>query len=210
MTESIYSKFAAAWERVENPPLDSVNPHFKSKFASLGAVYRAIRKACKGIAYMQAFGTEDNGGETVLTINSWAQDAEGGRIELSSLRMPITDNPQQQGSIITYYRRYVAVTDWGIVGEEDDDGNAASPKPKADPDYQRQRGAKKAAKKAVTIEDTKLFKECEASGIRAEGMWNWYNAQGFGTTDLNALTAAEKKKVEAYLKGMLDSANEVF
>lgn len=198
MTESIYQKFAAAWERVENPPLDSVNPHFKSKFASLGAVYRAIRKACKGIAYMQAFGTEDNGGETVLTINSWAQDAEGGRIGLSSLRMPITDNPQQQGSIITYYRRYVAVTDWGIVGEEDDDGNAASPKPTPKPKA-----------KAVTIEDTKLFKECEANGIRAEGMWNWYYAQGFGTTDLNALTAAEKKKVETYLKGMLDSAQAV-
>lgn len=192
----IYKKFAAAWERVENPPLDSVNPHFKSKFASLGAVYKVIRKACDGIAYMQAFGTEDSGGDTILTINSWLQDAEGGRIDLSSMRMPVTDNPQQQGSIITYYRRYVAVTDWGIVGEEDDDAESAMPKPKP-------------KAKAVTIEDTKLFKECMSKGVKPEGMWDWYNAQGFGTTDLNALTAANKRKVEAYLKGMLDSINQV-
>lgn len=195
----IYKKFAAAWERVENPPLDSVNPHFKSKFASLGAVYKVIRKACDGIAYMQAFGTEDSGGDTILTINSWLQDAEGGRIDLSSMRMPVTDNPQQQGSIITYYRRYVAVTDWGIVGEEDDDAESAMPP------------AKKAQPKAkaVTIEDTKLFKECASKGVKPEGMWDWYYAQGFGTTDLNALTAANKRKVEAYLKGMLDSINQV-
>ena len=47
MSDTIYKKFAAAWESVENPPLDSVNPGYKSKYASLGAVMRVIRKACK-------------------------------------------------------------------------------------------------------------------------------------------------------------------
>lgn len=192
----INGKFALAWSRVENPPLDSVNPHFKSKFASLGAVLKAIRKACDGIAYIQAFDVADMGGESILHIKSWVQDGEG-RLELSRLRMPITDNPQQQGSIITYYRRYVAVTDWGIVGEEDDDAESATPKkPKPEP-------------KKVLMQDTRLFEQCVELGIKPEGMLAWYKAQGFKTDDINALTAAQRKKVEAYLTEMLRSVQQL-
>ena len=198
----INGKFALAWSRVENPPLDSVNPHFKSKFASLGAVLKAIRKACDGIAYIQAFDVADMGGESILHIKSWVQDGEG-RLELSRLRMPITDNPQQQGSIITYYRRYVAVTDWGIVGEEDDDAESAMPKkpqPKPQP---------KPEPKKVLMQDTRLFEQCVELGIKPEGMLAWYQAQGFKTDDINALTAAQRKKVEAYLTEMLRSAQQL-
>ena len=192
----IYKKFAAAWERVENPPLDSVNPHFKSKFASLGAVYKAIRKACEGIAYMQAFGTEDSGGDTILTINSWLQDAEGGRIDLSSMRMPVTDNPQQQGSIITYYRRYVAVTDWGIVGEEDDDAESAMPKPKP-----------QAKPKKDELAD--LWQQCIDLGVKPDGLKSWYEANGFKGKKLTQLNNAERMKVKAYLTDMRESIQVV-
>lgn len=198
MTDTIYKKFAAAWESVENPPLDSVNPHFKSKFASLGAVLKAIRKACDGIAYIQTFDVAEVGGEPILHIKSWVQDGEG-RIELSKLRMPITDNPQQQGSVITYYRRYVAVTDWGIVGEEDDDAESAMPKkpqPKPEP-------------KKVLMKDTRLFEQCVELGVKPGGMLAWYKAQNFKTDDINALTAAQRKKVEAYLTEMLHSAQSL-
>ena len=194
----INGKFAAAWSRVENPPLDSVNPHFKSKFASLGAVLKVIRKACDGIAYIQTFDVTEVGGEPILHIKSWVQDGEG-RIELSKLRMPITDNPQQQGSVITYYRRYVAVTDWGIVGEEDDDAESAMPKkpqPKPEP-------------KKVLMKDTRLFEQCVELGVKPGGMLAWYKAQNFKTDDINALTAAQRKKVEAYLTEMLHSAQSL-
>lgn len=198
----INGKFALAWSRVENPPLDSVNPHFKSKFASLGAVLKAIRKACDGIAYIQAFDVADMGGESILHIKSWVQDGEG-RLELSRLRMPITDNPQQQGSIITYYRRYVAVTDWGIVGEEDDDAESAMPK-KHQPKPETKREYKK-----LLMSDTNLFKQCVEFGIKPDGMLAWYKAQGFKTDDIYELTAAQRKKVEAYLTEMLRSAQQL-
>lgn len=176
----INGKFALAWSRVENPPLDSVNPHFKSKFASLGAVLKAIRKACDGIAYIQAFDVADMGGESILHIKSWVQDGEG-RLELSRLRMPITDNPQQQGSIITYYRRYVAVTDWGIVGEEDDDAESAmKPKPKKD-------------------ELADLWQQCIDLGVKPDGLTSWYEANGFKGRKLTQLNNAERMKVKAYL-----------
>lgn len=196
----INGKFALAWSRVENPPLDSVNPHFKSKFASLGAVLKAIRKACDGIAYIQAFDVADMGGESILHIKSWVQDGEG-RLELSRLRMPITDNPQQQGSIITYYRRYVAVTDWGIVGEEDDDAESATPKN----DYDKQRKAKKAAQDELAD----LWQQCIDLGVKPDGLTSWYEANGFKGRKLTQLNNAERMKVKAYLTDMLHSIQSV-
>lgn len=196
----INGKFALAWSRVENPPLDSVNPHFKSKFASLGAVLKAIRKACDGIAYIQAFDVADMGGESILHIKSWVQDGEG-RLELSRLRMPITDNPQQQGSIITYYRRYVAVTDWGIVGEEDDDAESATPKN----DYERQRKAKKASQDELAD----LWQQCIDLGVKPDGLTSWYEANGFKGRKLTQLNNAERMKVKAYLTDMLHSIQSV-
>lgn len=195
----INGKFAAAWSRVENPPLDSVNPHFKSKFASLGAVLKVIRKACGDIAYIQTFDVTEVGGEPILHIKSWVQDGDG-RIELSKLRMPITDNPQQQGSIITYYRRYVAVTDWGIVGEEDDDAESAM-KPKND--YDRQRSAKKADELAD------LWQQCIELGVKPDGLKSWYEANGFKGRKLTQLTGAERQKVKAYLTDMRKSIQSV-
>ena len=196
----INGKFALAWSRVENPPLDSVNPHFKSKFASLGAVLKAIRKACDGIAYIQAFDVADMGGESILHIKSWVQDGEG-RLELSRLRMPITDNPQQQGSIITYYRRYVAVTDWGIVGEEDDDAESATPKN----DYDKQRRAKKASQDELAD----LWQQCIDLGVKPDGLTSWYEANGFKGRKLTQLNTAERMKVKAYLTDMLHSIQSV-
>lgn len=127
MTDGINQRFARAWESVDNPPLDSVNPHFKNKFASLGATLKCIRKACKdnGITYHQAFDTFRADGEAEATIRTWVSDGSGGRIDLSCMRFPITDNPQQLGSAMTYCRRYVAQLDWGILGEEDDDAERA-------------------------------------------------------------------------------------
>lgn len=202
MTDTIYKKFAAAWESVENPPLDSVNPHFKSKFASLGAVLKVIRKACDGIAYIQAFDVADMGGESILHIKSWVQDGEG-RLELSRLRMPITDNPQQQGSIITYYRRYVAVTDWGIVGEEDDDAESAMPQPQPKPK------PRTAQRKKDTDVLADLWQECIDLGVKPEGLMSWYETKGFGGMKLSQLTAIERKQVEAYLQDVRESIKSI-
>lgn len=194
MTDTIYKKFAAAWESVENPPLDSVNPGFKSKYASLGAVYKVIRKACKGIVYMQVWETHRrNDTEDTLTIDTWVMDTEGNRIDLSKLATPIESNPQKQGGIITYYRRYVACTDWGIVGEEDDDGNIASgrtPAPKKD-------------------ELADLWQQCIELGVKPNGLTSWYEANGFKGKKLNQLTGAERQKVKAYLTDMRKSIQNV-
>ena len=195
MTDTIYTSFARAWETVENPPLDSVNPHFKNKFASLGATLRVIRKACKdnGITYNQAFDTfrTDEGAEAV--IRTWVSDGAGERIDLSCMRFPITDNPQQLGSAMTYCRRYVAQLDWGIVGEADDDAERAmpqQPKPKRD-------------------ELADLWRDCVQLGVKPEGLKAWYDSKPFAGKKLDQLTAAQRKQVQEYLLEMRENAREV-
>ena len=209
MTDSINTRFARAWESVDNPPLDSVNPHFKNKFASLGATLGCIRKACEplGIEYMQVADFEIDGGEAVHFIRTWVQDKDGGRIELSRMYMPTTENPQQQGSIITYYKRYVAQMDWCIVGEEDDDAERAMPQQYAPQSKPVQ--AKRQAKKKVLFKDTRLFKECASLGVKPDGMERWYASKPFASKTIDELNDAEMGQVKAYLQEMKDSAQQV-
>jgi hypothetical protein len=209
MTDSINQRFARAWESVDNPPLDSVNPHFKNKFASLGATLKCIRKACKdnGITYHQAFDTFRSDGEAEATIRTWVSDGNGGRIDLSCMRFPITDNPQQLGSAMTYCRRYVAQLDWGILGEEDDDAERAMPQQDAPRSKPVQ--AKRQAKKKVLFKDTRLFKECASLGVKPDGMEKWYASKPFANKTIDELNDFEMGQVKAYLQEMKDSAQQV-
>ena len=199
--DTVHTRFARAWESVANPPLDSVNPHFKNKFASLNATLKVIREACakNGIVYVQCFDYVP-GEEPTFVISTGVQDAEGGSIDLSRMYFPVTDNPQQLGSAMTYCRRYAAQLDWGIVGEEDDDAERAMPQPQPKP-----QPAKKAAKKPMRFEDTNLFRECVSLGVKADGMQKWYKAQDFKDKTIDQLTAPEQKRVQKYLQDVRES-----
>lgn len=117
----IKKKMLAAYLEMQNPPLDSVNPHFKSKFSSLKATIEAIRPLCAkhGLAYVQY---EDVGGAGQHLLISKVFDENEERC-LSIVEIPntITD-PQKKGIWLTYAKRQQAQADWFIVGEEDTDG----------------------------------------------------------------------------------------
>lgn len=107
-------------------PFDSVNPHFKNKYASLAAIV----KACA--PHMQTAGlcfTQTIDGLNIVTRVICAND--GSEI-VSTLALPIapTANAQAIGSAITYMKRYAICAVLGIVGDDDDDGNLAQ---KAEP-----------------------------------------------------------------------------
>lgn len=203
-TDTVHTRFARAWESVANPPLDSVNPHFKNKFASLNATLKVIREACakNGIVYVQCFDYVP-GEEPTFVISTGVQDAEGGSIELSRMYFPVTDNPQQLGSAMTYCRRYAAQLDWGIVGEEDDDAERAMPQ------QQQPKPARKPAKKKVLFKDTRLFKECASLGVKPDGMERWYASKPFANKTIDELNDFEMGQVKAYLQEMKDSAQQV-
>lgn len=137
---SINAKFVRAYAEMANPPLDSVNPHFRNRFASLKATLKVIRDACKpqGIAYIQTI----HYGEPTNTITSFVLDEDSDdKITLSTFPLVFPADPQKRGSELTYAKRQLAQADWGLVGDPDDDAEAASkpeqPKQAQQRDYSR-------------------------------------------------------------------------
>lgn len=123
---SIHEAMAAVLGEIQDPPLDSVNPHFKSKYSSLPAVLGSIRSLASkhGLAVIQI--TDD---QKLITR---VIHVSGGTIE-SSTTLPATTNMQALGSAITYARRHHLTAIFGICGNEDDDGDQskAIAKPKS-------------------------------------------------------------------------------
>lgn len=111
--------FQADLPRVE---LDAVNPHFKSKYASLGSVTKAVLPKLTEHGFAFTVGSFVDNGLLVLDAHLVHESGES-----RSAQFPITEtNPQKVGSSISYYRRYALSALTGIVADEDDDGNAAS------------------------------------------------------------------------------------
>lgn len=119
---SIEARFAAAWADCENPPLDSANPHFRTRFASLKATLGVIRTACAkhGLAYRQAIQAPT--GDTPPILISSLIDADGNTMPLGALIVDRPASPQAFGANLTYAKRQLAQVDWGITGDPDEDG----------------------------------------------------------------------------------------
>lgn len=101
---------------------DSTNPHFRSKYADLGAVVEAVKPALLAheLTFLQGVEDADNGVrvETMLLHSS-------GEWISSTLRIPASkQDAQGYGSAITYGRRYGLQSMCGVPAE-DDDGEAA-------------------------------------------------------------------------------------
>ena len=202
MADTVYSRFARAWESVNNPPLNSINPHFKSKYADLPSVVAAVKAACRenGIVYFAGY-DEDEYGEYLY---SFVMDAEGNKIELTRhFTLLPASTIQQLGSNITYSRRYLYLTDWTIVGDEDDDGNGAMPQTQQKPKPKQQ------PKKDAQDELADLWTECIMLGVKKEGLRSWYDSKPFKDKKISQLTAAERQQVKAYLLDMRESIKSV-
>ena len=106
----------------------ALNPFFKSKYATLEMVIEATDPAlCKsGLSIIQLVNGENL--ETVLIHTS------GEWIASETALKAVKQDPQAQGSAITYARRYALSAILGVASEEDDDGNAGTkPTPKPAP-----------------------------------------------------------------------------
>jgi hypothetical protein len=117
------SALAKAQAELKNPGFDSNNPHFKSKYASLASVRDTVTPilAKHGLSVVQCPVFEDGkaGCETMLLHTS-------GEYLSERLLIPVDKaNAHGVGSCITYSRRFSLMAFAGVVGDEDDDGNAA-------------------------------------------------------------------------------------
>lgn len=117
---------------------DGSNPFFKSKYATLENILESIK------GYMHSFGLSfsqfpctvplrgSEGGVaaglyTVIMHTSGEWIGSAVPLELKG------HTPQDQGSAITYMRRYALSAALGLATEDDDDGNAATQAVKAKP-----------------------------------------------------------------------------
>jgi ERF superfamily len=114
----IAAALAKAQGQMRNATLNRTNPHFKSRYADLASVFDAIRKplADNGLAITQLINNSTLTTMLMHTSGQW----------LSSERaLPETGRPQELGSALTYFRRYMLSSLIGIGADDDDDANGA-------------------------------------------------------------------------------------
>jgi hypothetical protein len=117
---------AKAQGQMGNAVMNRVNPHFRSKYADLGSVFVAVRKALSenGIAVTQMI---NNNNLCTMLIHT------SGQYLGSEMALPVTAKAQEMGSYLTYARRYSLSSLAGVAADDDDDGNlAAKPNGKAE------------------------------------------------------------------------------
>ncbi len=107
-------------------PVDknSTNPFFKSKYADLTEVKTTVQPLLTKhkLAVTQWPTTQD--GSPALRTRVMHESGEYD--EDTMLLVLAKEDPQGQGSAITYAKRYAFMAALGIVADEDDDGNKAS------------------------------------------------------------------------------------
>ena len=112
---------AKAQGEIKPAAFDAVNPHFKSRYATLGAITEACKDALSkhGLAVVQ--GTT-NAGDGRVTVETMLIHASGEWIKSSLSMKAERDNAQGCGAVITYGRRYSLAAMVGVVADEDTDG----------------------------------------------------------------------------------------
>ncbi len=121
----------AAQKKIGGAHKGATNPFFKSKYADLGAVMEACKEALNEskITVLQPIGTDEQGVyvETLLLHSSGEYISDRMLIAAKS-----ANNPQDQGSAITYARRY-SLQSMVFIPSEDDDGQRAASQAVAKP-----------------------------------------------------------------------------
>jgi hypothetical protein len=155
---NLSAAMASAFAEIEAATKEALNPHFKSKYADLGAIIGAVKPALirHGLFFTQRCQPAEDG----VSVETVLQHSSGEKESLGVLYVPANKrDPQGFGSALTYARRYALQTAFGVP-VEDDDGNAgsrSSPAPKAARSdkitpAQRDQIQELAAKTDVTVE----------------------------------------------------------
>jgi hypothetical protein len=117
------SALAKAQGVFESAEMDSVNPHFKSKYASLGAIILAVKQglSSNGLALSQMLIENEKG----MALETTLLHSSGQWLSGSVPVILDKQNMQGLGSAITYAKRYAIAAILGVVADQDDDGEAA-------------------------------------------------------------------------------------
>lgn len=117
-----------AQAEIKASSLDGKNPHFKSEYSTLTAIWDACRDALtsNGLSVVQT--TDNDDAETVLLETTLLHSS--GQWITGRLKMkPAKADPQGVGSALTYARRYALAAIVGVAPEDDDAEAATSRQP---------------------------------------------------------------------------------
>ena len=122
---------ALAAARVEFPTIekDSVNPHFRNRYADLASILKAVVPVLSrhGLALTQPTLFEDG---QLLLRTELIHAATGDIIASVYPVQPTKPDPQGVGSALTYARRYSLTSLLAIAADDDDDGHQSIQPPR--------------------------------------------------------------------------------
>lgn len=128
---NLFAALSAAQAEFHTLTKDSENPHFHSKFAGLDTIVEQTRPVLTthGLSFMGKPSFDEQGRPTLkYTLGHESGEREDGEM----LLLVAKQDPQGQGSGLTYARRYAICAVLNLVADEDDDGeNASAPAPKS-------------------------------------------------------------------------------
>ncbi len=127
---ALAAALAKAQGELKNIEKGKINTHFKTKYADIADGLDVVRPVLSkhGIAIIQA--TDMNPDTGIFWLTTRLVHTSGEWVE-SIYPLPV-GKAQEQGSAITYARRYSLFSMVGVAGtNEDDDGNAANAAPAA-------------------------------------------------------------------------------
>lgn len=130
-TDKLDAVMARAQGEADNAIKNKVNPHFKSKYADLAAVWEACREAlAKNQISLMQFPIHSTDGR----LHLMTRVAHGGQWILSQYSIPVgKQDAHGFGSALTYIKRQALKAVVGIADEDDDDGNKSLPPPARPP-----------------------------------------------------------------------------
>jgi len=113
---------------------DKRNPHFKNTYASLESVIKAVRTASQfGLTFTQEMDFE---GDITFVRTVMMHSSGDTRVSRTKIVSKDPNDPQKQGSAISYAKRYGLQSIYGLSSpSDDDDGEIANKdgKPPTDP-----------------------------------------------------------------------------
>ena len=122
--DQLVTALVAAQLKMPSVKKDKTNPFFKAKYADLSSVVATAEPiiGAEGLAIAQFVSNLDG----ATSLKTFLLHSSGQWMGDEMILHEGKGTPQDQGSAITYARRYAYCAALGIVSDEDDDGNAAS------------------------------------------------------------------------------------
>lgn len=204
-TSETLSKLAGALSAAQGEfPMvakEAENPFFKSKYADLASITKAVQPILKknGLAVVQTMEDVESGVMVRTTLLHSSGEYISGLLRMK----PVKEDPQGMGSAITYARRYSLSAILGIATEEDDDGAAASGTVKGSTPSMREKG-----EQASPVDKARgIYVKFEELGWKKDAILAKF-LDVTGKKDMKKVTEEDVKKLESALN-MASAVKEV-